>query len=77
MSIASFAFLARFRIILAAGQNFNAGMLKLKHGILLGVDNRFMLTIMTESGAMSTEKIIFFALDFAGAGRGAQPPARS
>ena len=43
MSIASFAFLARFITIFAAGQNFNAGMLKLKQGIFEGVDNRFSM----------------------------------
>ena len=51
-------------MIFAAGQNFNAGMLKLKQGILDGVDNKFIRIIMTESGPMSTRKIIFFVLDF-------------
>jgi hypothetical protein len=55
----------------APGQYFQAGMLKEKQGILDGVDNRFGMVfsvfidiIMTESGPMSTGKIIFFALDF-------------
>ena len=56
LSIASFAFLARFITIFAAGQNFNAGMLKLKQGILDGVDNKFIRIIMTELGPMSTGK---------------------
>lgn len=82
LSKASLAFLAMFIKTLAPGQYFHAGMLKEKQGIFEGVDKRFGMVfsvfidiIMTESGSMSTGKLIFFVLDF-WHGAGSTPRAK-